>query len=144
MQPGFDRHVTVFTAVPTIYSKLIQDYETKLASRPQTREFVQEQCSQMIRLMMCGSAALPESIHRRWHEITGHSLLERYGMTECGMALTNPLNGQRIPGTVGRPMPGVKIRIARENTASPMGYDILVEADSDTTNVAIQSKQRIV
>jgi malonyl-CoA/methylmalonyl-CoA synthetase len=54
----------------------------------------------MIRLMMCGSAALPESIHQRWHEITGHSLLERYGMTECGMALTNPLNGDRIPGLI--------------------------------------------
>jgi malonyl-CoA/methylmalonyl-CoA synthetase len=54
----------------------------------------------MIRLMMCGSAALPESIHRRWYEITGHNLLERYGMTECGMALTNPLNGERIPGLV--------------------------------------------
>jgi acyl-CoA synthetase (AMP-forming)/AMP-acid ligase II len=88
----------VFTAVPTIYSKLIENYDAKLASRPQTREFVQEQCSQMIRLMMCGSAALPESIHRRWSDITGHNLLERYGMTECGMALTNPLNGERIPG----------------------------------------------
>lgn len=88
----------MLTAVPTIYSKLIRDYETKLASRPQTREFVREQCSQMIRLMMSGSAALPESIHRRWYEITGHDLLERYGMTECGMALTNPLNGERIPG----------------------------------------------
>ena len=73
---------------------------TKLASRPQTREFVREQCSQMIRLMMCGSAALPVSVHRRWYEITGHSLLERYGMTECGMALTNPLNGERIPGEI--------------------------------------------
>lgn len=98
VQPGFERHITVFTAVPTIYSKLIADYEVKLASRPQTREFVREQCSGMIRLMMCGSAALPESIHRRWQDITGHSLLERYGMTECGMALTNPLNGERIPG----------------------------------------------
>jgi len=54
----------------------------------------------MIRLMMCGSAALPETIHRRWYEITGHNLLERYGMTECGMTLTNPLNGERIPGLI--------------------------------------------
>jgi len=90
----------VFTAVPTIYSRLIQDYDAKLASRPQTRDFVREQCSQMIRLMMCGSAALPESIFRRWHEITGHNLLERYGMTECGMALTNPLHGERIPSEI--------------------------------------------
>ncbi|CAF4390110.1 unnamed protein product, partial [Rotaria sp. Silwood2] len=39
---------------------------------------------------MCGSAALPESIYRLWYEITGYNLLERYGMTECGMALSNP------------------------------------------------------
>ncbi|CAF4792442.1 unnamed protein product, partial [Rotaria sp. Silwood2] len=44
-----------------------------------------------------GSAALPESIYRRWHEITGYNLLERYGMTEYGMALSNPLYGERIP-----------------------------------------------
>ncbi|CAF1978173.1 unnamed protein product [Rotaria magnacalcarata] len=139
VQPGFDKHITVFTAVPTIYSKLIYDYDAKLVSRPQTRDFVREQCSQMIRLMMCGSAALPESIYRRWYEISGHSLLERYGMTECGMALTNPLDGERIPGTVGRPMPGVVVRIVRENTMSPTGYETLVEADSDNTKVEIKN-----
>lgn len=98
VHPGFERHVTVFTAVPTIYSKLIQNFDAKLASRPQTRDFVREQCSQMVRLMMCGSAALPEPVYRRWYEISGHHLLERYGMTECGMALSNPLEGERIAG----------------------------------------------
>ena len=48
--------------------------------------------------MVSGSAALPEPIMTRWEEITGHRLLERYGMTELGMALTNPLKGPRIPG----------------------------------------------
>ena len=86
--------------MPTIYSKLILDYEAKLASCPQTREFVREQCSQMIHPMMSASAALPESIHRRWYEITGHNLIERYGMTECGAALANPLTGERIPGLI--------------------------------------------
>ncbi|CAF0818190.1 unnamed protein product [Rotaria sordida] len=139
VQPGFEQHVTVFTAVPTIYSKLIHNYDTKLASRPQTRDFVREQCSQMIRLMMCGSAALPESIHRRWSEITGHSLLERYGMSECGMALTNPLHGERIPGAVGRPMPDVIIRLVQENTTSPMGYETLLEADSNNTKIEVKN-----
>ncbi|CAF1528764.1 unnamed protein product [Adineta ricciae] len=141
VHPGFEQHITVFTAVPTIYSKLIKDYETKLASRPQTRDFVRDQCSHMIRLMMSGSAALPESIQQRWYEITGHYLLERYGMTECGMALTNPLNGERISGTVGRPMPGVSIRIVKENPSSPQGYDTLVEADSDNTRVEAPSTE---
>lgn len=51
------------------------------------------------RLMVSGSAALPLPTLQRWKEITGHTLLERYGMTEIGMALSNPLNGPRIPGT---------------------------------------------
>ena len=48
--------------------------------------------------MVCGSAALPEPVMTRWREITGHTLMERYGMTEIGMALTNPYRGPRIPG----------------------------------------------
>lgn len=50
------------------------------------------------RLMVSGSAALPEPILERWQQITGHVLLERYGMTEIGMALSNPLKGTRKPG----------------------------------------------
>lgn len=48
--------------------------------------------------MVSGSAPLPKPIFDRWEEITGHRLLERYGMTETGMVLTNPLEGERIPG----------------------------------------------
>ena len=50
--------------------------------------------------MVSGSAALPDPINQRWKDISGHQLLERYGMTEIGMALTNPLHGNRIPGKV--------------------------------------------
>jgi hypothetical protein len=45
-----------------------------------------------------------------WEEVSGHRLLERCGMTEFGMALSNPLHGKRIPGLVGRPLPGVEVR----------------------------------
>lgn len=48
--------------------------------------------------MICGSASLPVPVLERWEQITGHRLLERYGMTEIGMALTNPLHGERKPG----------------------------------------------
>ena len=48
--------------------------------------------------MVSGSAALPVPILNEWEKITGHRLLERYGMTEIGMALTNPLHGERVPG----------------------------------------------
>ncbi|CAF4284460.1 unnamed protein product [Rotaria sp. Silwood2] len=139
IRPGPEQQITVFTGVPTVYAKLTHDYDAKYASCSQTRDIIREQCSQKIRLMMCGSAALPESIYRRWHEITGYNLLERYGMTECGMALSNPLYGERIPGTVGRPMPTVLVRIARENPDSPIGYEILVEADSDNTKLEVKN-----
>ncbi len=52
---------------------------------------------QSMRLMVSGSAALPESVMKKWEMISGHKLLERYGMTEIGMALSNPLKGERIP-----------------------------------------------
>jgi len=61
--------------------------------------------------MVSGSAALPVATLERWREITGHTLLERYGMTEIGMALSNPLEGERRPGHVGPPLPGVEVRI---------------------------------
>jgi len=61
--------------------------------------------------MMCGSAALPVQTLARWREITGQTLLERYGMTETGMILSNPLHGERHPGLVGTPMPGVGVQL---------------------------------
>lgn len=53
----------------------------------------------LCRLMVSGSAALPVPVLEKWKSITGHTLLERYGMTEIGMALSNPLHGVRVPGT---------------------------------------------
>ena len=64
--------------------------------------------------MMSGSAALPVQTLERWREISGHTLLERYGMTEIGMALSNPLDGERRPGFVGSPLPGVEVRLVDE------------------------------
>ena len=60
--------------------------------------------------MVSGSAALPVSTLERWREITGHVLLERYGMTELGMVLSNSLT-RRVPGHVGEPLPGVDVRL---------------------------------
>ena len=62
------------------------------------RLIYRDDCGLCCRLFVSGSAALPAPIMERWQEITGHTLLERYGMTEMGMALTNPLNGPRIAG----------------------------------------------
>jgi malonyl-CoA/methylmalonyl-CoA synthetase len=110
--------LTLFMAVPTVYAKLIAAWE---AAAPAYRAEISRGCRRM-RLMVSGSAALPVATLERWREISGHTLLERYGMTEIGMALSNPLHGRRIPGTVGRPLPGVSIRVVDEaETETPAG-----------------------
>ena len=94
-------------AVPTIYSKLLEHLKTA-APDLDTR-----QCREQQRLMVSGSAALAVPTLTRWAEVTGHTLLERYGMTEIGMALSQPLHGTRVPGFVGGPLPGVHARLVR-------------------------------
>ncbi len=103
--------ITLFMAVPTVYVKLIAAWE---AASPERRASLTEACGRL-RLMVSGSAALPVSTLQRWKEISGHTLLERYGMTEIGMALSNPLHGERVPGSVGRPLPGVEVQLVGEN-----------------------------
>lgn len=73
---------------------------------------------QYMRLMVSGSAALPDVLMNQWRELTGQVLLERYGMTEIGMALTNPYDpvSSRRPGSVGRPFPFVQARLVDERT----------------------------
>ncbi|CAK6973375.1 malonate--CoA ligase ACSF3%2C mitochondrial isoform X1 [Scomber scombrus] len=122
--------VNVFMAVPTIYSKLIEYYDQHF-TQPHVKDFVKAVCKERIRLMVSGSAALPLPILQRWEEITGHTLLERYGMTEIGMALSNPLRGTRIPGAVGLPLPGVDVRIVMNN----MTNATIVEGNHRETQV---------
>ncbi|KAG7174692.1 Malonate--CoA ligase ACSF3-like [Homarus americanus] len=105
--------VNLFMAVPTMYVKLIEEHKNKLIKNARMQEYVKSVCTQNIRLMVSGSAALPEPIFEQWQQITGHTLLERYGMTEIGMALSNPLKGTRKPGFVGSPLPGVEVCIAK-------------------------------
>ena len=102
---------TLFMAVPTIYVKLIQALE---AASPEDRAAIVAGFARM-RLMVSGSAALPASVHEQWTALTGQKLLERYGMTEIGMALSNPYHGERRPGAVGQPLPGVEVRLKSES-----------------------------
>ncbi|XP_068470500.1 probable CoA ligase CCL8 isoform X2 [Phaseolus vulgaris] len=102
-----DDAITVFTGVPTIYARLIQGYN---AMDPELQH-VSASAANNLRLMMCGSSALPLPVMQEWEAITGHRLLERYGMTEFVMALSNPLKGERKPGTVGKPFPGIQVKI---------------------------------
>jgi malonyl-CoA/methylmalonyl-CoA synthetase len=102
---------TLFMAVPTIYVKLIQALESASES---DRSAIVAGFKRM-RLMVSGSAALPASVHEQWTALTGQELLERYGMTEIGMAISNLYHGERRPGAVGAPLPGVEVRLKAEN-----------------------------
>ncbi|MBO0929383.1 acyl-CoA synthetase [Fibrella aquatilis] len=103
-------HVGVFMAVPTIYFKLIAYFET-LSNDQQMRLTAS---LNTFRLMVSGSAALPVSVMEKWETISGHRLLERYGMTELGMAISNPYQGERRAGHIGQPLPGVGIRLVND------------------------------
>lgn len=111
------KQVNVFMAVPTIYYKLIAHWDTLL---PMAQQQLKESFAHF-RLMISGSAALPVTVMDRWKEISGHTLLERYGMTEIGMAISNPYRGDRLPGRVGMPLPGVSVRLAAEDDTEISG-----------------------
>ena len=105
--PGFDAEAildampraTALMGVPTFYTRLLQSERLAEASRG-------------MRLFVSGSAPLLEETHRAWQEATGQAILERYGMTETNMNISNPYDGERRPGSVGQPLPGVTVRLA--------------------------------
>jgi malonyl-CoA/methylmalonyl-CoA synthetase len=90
---------TVFMGVPTYYIRLLQDSDLTLTS-----------CAHM-RLFVSGSAPLLAETHRAFEQRSGHRILERYGMSETGMITSNPIDGERRPGTVGPTLPGVLVRV---------------------------------
>ena len=93
---------TVFMGVPTYYTRLLQVARLDTAS------------CQKFRLFVSGSAPLLTETFQVFRERTGHTILERYGMSETGMLVSNPLDGERLAGTVGYPLPGVETRIRDE------------------------------
>jgi malonyl-CoA/methylmalonyl-CoA synthetase len=99
---------SVMMGVPTFYVRLLArpDFDRAAASH--------------IRLFVSGSAPLSAETHREFSARTGHAILERYGMTETNMNTSNPYDGERIPGSVGFPLPGVEIRIADPQTGASL------------------------
>ncbi|MEZ4330246.1 MAG: AMP-binding protein [Myxococcota bacterium] len=89
---------TLFFGVPTLYHRL--------AAHPDVERLAR------LRLCVSGSAALPASLHTEIARLTGQRVLERYGMTETLMLVSNPVDGERRPGSVGLPLPGVEVRLA--------------------------------
>ncbi len=113
---------SVFMGVPTFYTRLLAN-----------ADFGRAQCANM-RLFVSGSAPLLEQTHSEFFERTGHTILERYGMTECGMSTSNPLDGQRKAGTVGLPLAGVSLRIV-DDDGSPVATGEIGQIEFKGPNV---------
>lgn len=98
---------TVLMGVPTFYVRLLE--ADGLA-----------EASATMRLFVSGSAPLLAETHDRWRAVTGHAILERYGMTETNMNTSNPYDGDRRPGTVGFPLPGVELIVTDPASGAPL------------------------
>ena len=95
---------SLFYGVPTIYIRLLEQTDD-----------VAKQIGASARLFVCGSAPLPAQVMEDFEKKYGHVILERYGMTETLMNISNPYTGERRPGTVGFPLPGISVRILLPN-----------------------------
>ncbi|MGY3607808.1 MULTISPECIES: malonate--CoA ligase [unclassified Bradyrhizobium] len=95
---------TVLMGVPTFYTRLLQN------------PALNKETTKHMRLFVSGSAPLLADTHREWSARTGHAVLERYGMTETNMNTSNPYDGERVPGAVGFPLPGVSARVTDPET----------------------------
>lgn len=111
---------TVLMGVPTFYVRLLDAQGLAEAARG-------------MRLFVSGSAPLLAETHTRWNTLTGHAILERYGMTETNMNTSNPYAGERRPGTVGFPLPGVEVKICDKKTGQtlPQGEIGVLEVRGD-------------
>jgi malonyl-CoA/methylmalonyl-CoA synthetase len=100
---------SVYMGVPTHYARMMQQPE------------LNERATAGMRLFVSGSAPLLPEAHQEFLRRTGHSILERYGMTETLINTSNPYDGVRKPGSVGPPLPGVELRVADEPQAGAAG-----------------------
>ncbi|NJN16309.1 MAG: AMP-binding protein [Oscillochloris sp.] len=115
LQTMVERRCTVFMAVPTIHRRLVElapEYRYDLSH---------------MRLLTSGSDRLPDDLFSAFQQRYGHTLLERYGMTETGMNLSNPLAGERRVGSVGLPLPGVEARIVDPASGAILGDNSIGE-----------------
>src|ERR1700751_36430 len=102
---------TVLMGVPTFYTRLLQN------------PALNKETTKHMRLFVSGSAPLLAETHREWAARTGHAVLERYGITETNMNTSNPYDGERVPGAVGHPLPGVSVRVTDPETGKELARD---------------------
>jgi malonyl-CoA/methylmalonyl-CoA synthetase len=104
---------TVMMGVPTFYTRLLQS------------PALNKESTAHMRLFISGSAPLLADTHREWSARTGFAILERYGMTETNMNTSNPYDGDRVPGAVGRALPGVSVRVTDPETGKEIARDTI-------------------
>jgi malonyl-CoA/methylmalonyl-CoA synthetase len=114
---------TVLMGVPTFYTRLLRHPDL-------TKDTVKN-----MRLFVSGSAPLLAETHTQWQQQTGHAILERYGMTETNMNTSNPYDGDRRPGTVGLPLPGVEIRLRDPDSGSQVALGDIGQIEVKGPNV---------
>ena len=102
---------TVLMGVPTFYTRLLQN------------PALSKETTGHMRLFVSGSAPLLADTHREWFSRTGHAVLERYGMTETNMNTSNPYDGERVPGAVGYPLPGISVRVTDPETGNEVARE---------------------
>jgi malonyl-CoA/methylmalonyl-CoA synthetase len=109
--------------VPTFYTRLLADkrFNRRLVSH--------------VRLFVSGSAPLLSETHVHFEKLTGHKILERYGMTETNMNTSNPYNGERRAGTVGLPLPGVEVKITEQKTGETLSTNEIGQIEVRGPNV---------
>ena len=114
---------TVLMGVPTFYTRLLDHprFDRALASG--------------MRLFVSGSAPLLAETHARFEDLTGHRILERYGMTETNMNTSNPYEGDRRAGTVGLPLPGVEVKVTDPDTGAALPDDMVGQIEVRGPNV---------
>lgn len=110
------RGATIFMGVPTMYRRLLEHLERHPGDAAVLAG---------ARLFTSGSAPLPAADFARFRELTGHAILERYGMSETLITLSNPLVGERRPGSVGMPVPGCEIDIAADGELRVRGDSMM-------------------
>jgi malonyl-CoA/methylmalonyl-CoA synthetase len=123
LQTLVERRCTVFMAVPTIHQRLLKV--------PDASSFDLSH----LRLITSGSDRLPDEVFNGFQNMFGHTLLERYGMTETGMNCSNPLQGERRVGSVGFPLHGVEVRIVDAETRVPLSDGEIGELEIRGPNV---------
>jgi malonyl-CoA/methylmalonyl-CoA synthetase len=120
------RDATVLMAVPSMYHRLFAAFD---AADADTRARWAEAAG-ALRLATSGSAALPVTLAERWRALTGKIPLERFGMTEIGVGITNPLDGPRVPGHVGLPLPTVEARVVDEDGREAASGELWIRGPS--------------